>query len=509
MVGDIRGIELPDFKRVRVASGRFRGLRCIHTHLRGEQLTQDDLTDLALLRLDLMAAIDVDPTTGLPGLIHAAHLLPLHSGELENSSAPDLYGFLEPGMASQLDADFLELINSLEDEMARNRRTARRAEVRDRTILVGVATGPLTDAEESMAELAELAASADVVVQDKIIQRRSAVDPRTVLGKGKLDELIIRALQLGADMLVFDSELSPAQVRSLSETTDLKIIDRSQLILDIFAQRAQSREGKIQVELAQLKYLLPRLIAGQDSAFSRLAGGIGGRGPGETKLETDRRRVRDRINRLEREIEEQRQRRQERRKPRTRHGLPIISIVGYTNAGKSTLLNALTKSTVHAEQRMFATLDPTSRRLRLPRDQEVIINDTVGFIRALPPDLLSAFRATLEEISASSLLIHAVDVSNPRWPQQVQSVKRILVELKLADIPVILALNKADLLDDEDLAGAVRRAQPEASEVVAISAIREASLSPLLERAGAILARNLAAQSAEDERYRSPVSRIA
>ena len=509
MVGDIRGIELPDFKRVRVASGRFRGLRCIHTHLRGEQLTQDDLTDLALLRLDLMAAIDVDSSTGLPGLIHAAHLLPLHSGELENASAPDQYGFLEPRMASQLDADFLELINSLEDEMARNRRTTRRAEVRDRTILVGVATGTLTDAEESMAELAELAASAGVVVQDKIIQRRSAIDPRTVLGKGKLDELIIRALQLGADMLVFDSELSPAQVRSLSETTDLKIIDRSQLILDIFAQRAQSREGKIQVELAQLKYLLPRLIAGQDSAFSRLAGGIGGRGPGETKLETDRRRVRDRINRLEKEIEEQRQRRHERRKSRTRQGLPIISIVGYTNAGKSTLLNALTKSTVHAEQRMFATLDPTSRRLRLPRDQEVIINDTVGFIRALPPDLLSAFRATLEEISGSSLLIHAVDVSNPRWPQQVQSVKRILVELKLADIPVILALNKADLLDDEELAGAVRRAQPEASEVVVISAIREASLSPLLERAGAILARNLAAQSAEDERYSSPVSRIA
>jgi GTP-binding protein HflX len=509
MVGDIRGIELPDFKRVRVASGRFRGLRCIHTHLRGEQLTQDDLTDLALLRLDLMAAIDVDSTTGLPGLIHAAHLLPLHSGELENASAPDQYGFLEPRVASQLDADFLELINSLEDEMARNRRTTRRAEVRDRTILVGVATGPLTDAEESMAELAELAASADVVVQDRIIQRRSAIDPRTVLGKGKLDELIIRALQLGADMLVFDSELSPAQVRSLSESTDLKIIDRSQLILDIFAQRAQSREGKIQVELAQLKYLLPRLIAGQDSAFSRLAGGIGGRGPGETKLETDRRRVRDRINRLEREIEEQRQRRLERRKARTRQGLPIISIVGYTNAGKSTLLNALTKSTVHAEQRMFATLDPTSRRLRLPRDQEVIINDTVGFIRALPPDLLSAFRATLEEISGSSLLIHAVDVSNPRWTQQVQSVKRILVELKLADIPVILALNKADLLDDEELASEVRRAQPEASEVVVISAIREASLSPLLERAGAILARNLAAQSAESERYRSPVSRIA
>jgi GTP-binding protein HflX len=496
MVGDNRGIELPDFKRVRVASGRFRGLRCVHTHLRGEPLTQDDLTDLALLRLDLMAAIDVDTQTGLPGLVRAAHLLPLHAGELESAGTPDLYSFLQPSMTSQLDLDFLALIDSLEEEMARNRRTARRAEVRDRTILVGVATGSLADAEESMAELAELAASAGVVVQDRIIQRRAEIDPRTVVGRGKLDELIIRALQLGADMLVFDRELSPAQVRSLSEATDLKVIDRSQLILDIFAQRAQSKEGKIQVELAQLKYLLPRLIAGQDSAFSRLAGGIGGRGPGETKLETDRRRVRDRINRLEKEIEAQRYRRQERRKGRTRQQLPVISIVGYTNAGKSTLLNALTKSDVHAEQRMFATLDPTSRRLRLPREQEVIINDTVGFIRALPPDLLSAFRATLEEISDSSLLIHAVDISNPRWTQQVQSVKRILSELKLADIPVILALNKSDLLEPEAVEAAVRQArQIDNSEIVVISAIKTASLAVLLEKAGGVLARNLGAES--------------
>src|SRR5687767_1895493 len=290
-----------------------------------------------------------------------------------------------------------------------------------------------------MAELRELAASAGIVVLNEIIQRRQSVDPRTVLGKGKLDELLVRALRVGADLIVFDLELSPAQVRSISEATDLKVIDRAQLILDIFAQRAQTSEGKIQVELAQLRYLLPRLIAGHDSAFSRLAGGIGGRGPGETKLETDRRRVRDRINRLEKEIETQRQRRQERRKGRTRQGMPIISIVGYTNAGKSTLLNALTQSAVHAEQRMFATLDPTSRRLRLPREQEVIINDTVGFIRALPPDLLSAFRATLEEIVDSNLLIHA---RSEEHTSELQSLAYLVCRLLLEKKKISSSISK-------------------------------------------------------------------
>lgn len=509
MVGDNRRIELPDFKRIRVASGRFRGLRCVHTHLRGEELTQDDLTDLALLRLDLMAAIDVEPNTGLPSLIRAAHLLPMHAGELNSGGTP--YAFIEPKQPSQLDLDFLALINSLEEEMARNRQVTRRAETRDRAILLSVATGLISDAEESLAELAELATSAGVVVQDQIIQRRAAADPRTVMGRGKLDELLIRALQLGADMLIFDQELSPAQVRSLSEATDLKVVDRAQLILDIFAQRAQSREGKIQVELAQLKYLLPRLISGQDSAFSRLAGGIGGRGPGETKLETDRRRVRDRINRLEQEIEIQKQRRQERRKERTKNRLPIISIVGYTNAGKSTLLNTLTASDVRAEQRMFATLDPTSRRLRLPREREVIINDTVGFIRDLPPDLLSAFRATLEEISESSLLIHLVDISNRRFEQQVESVERILAELKLGEIPMIIALNKADLVDPESQEAAVRQMAQKGREIAVLSATDAGTLHPLLEKAGAVLARDLTGQASErDEPAEvAPLSRIA
>src|SRR6266550_5107814 len=342
-----------------------------------------------------------------------------------------------------------------------------------------------------MAELRELAQSAGVIVLDEIIQRRPSIDPRTVLGKGKLDELLIRALQLGADMLVFDRELQASQVRSISEATDLKIIDRSQLILDIFAQRAQSHEGKLQVELAQLKYLLPRLVMGQNSAFSRLAGGIGGRGPGETKLETDRRRVRDRIHRLEKELASQRGHREQRRKERLRHQVPIISIVGYTNAGKSTLLNVLTASHVLAERRMFATLDPTTRRLRLPRDREVIINDTVGFIRDLPPDLLAAFRSTLEEIAGSRLLVHLVDAANPRWQQQTASVDRILTELEFEKIPRLLVFNKVDLVDEESLRGMKRLAGCEDGEgCIVISALRTQTLLPMLEPIGRMLSQN-------------------
>ena len=429
MVGNAKTIEMPDFGRARVSQERFRGLRCVHTHLLQEKLTQDDLTDLALLRLDLMSIIQVNEQNGLPEMVYSAHLVPSTAEKLETESQSLPYEFLEPNIPSQLDTDFIGLINSLENEMARIRLTARSRQTnRDRVILVNVSTGYLSEAEESLAELEELTLSADAIVLDKIIQRRAKIDPKTVLGRGKLEELLIRSMRLGADLIVFDTELSPAQVRSLSEATDLKVIDRPQLILDIFAQRAQSREGKLQVELAQLKYLLPRLAQGQNLALSRLAGGIGGRGPGETKLETDRRRVRDKITALEKQVNSLSRQRQERRKHRVQKNVPIISLVGYTNAGKSTLLNTLTNSKVYAEKKMFATLDPTSRRLRLPIEREIIINDTVGFIRDLPDALVAAFRATLEEISDSDLLVHVVDASNPRAIQQIEAVDKILHE---------------------------------------------------------------------------------
>lgn len=495
MVGTAKRIEMPDFGRARVSLERFRGLRCVHTHLGNEKLTQDDLTDLALLRLDLMSAIQVDKENGLPDLVYSAHLLPTTAEKLETNEGEESasYEFLPPTIPAHLDANFLSLINSLENEMARNRSTARNRQTnRDRVILVSVTTSQISAAEESLAELEELAISADTVVLDKIIQRRPNIDPKTVLGRGKLEELLIRAMRLGADLIVFDAELSPAQVRALSEATDLKVIDRPQLILDIFAQRAQSREGKMQVELAQLKYLLPRLVQGQNSAFSRLAGGIGGRGPGETKLETDRRRVRDKINHLEKQVENLRHQRQERRKHRTNRNVPIISLVGYTNAGKSTLLNTLTQSKVYAESKMFATLDPTSRRLRLPIEREIVINDTVGFIRDLPETLVAAFRATLEEIADSDLLVHVVDASSAQAVQHIESVDKILLSLELNKIPRVVILNKADLPDDATL-HALQRALlfDKGIETVAVSAVQPETLKPLLEKIGDVISQDL------------------
>jgi GTP-binding protein HflX len=294
------------------------------------------------------------------------------------------------------------------------------------------------------------------------------------LGSGKLKDVLMRALQKGADLLIFDQDLAPAQARAIAEFTDIKVIDRTQLILDIFARRAHSREGKVQVELAQLRYLLPRL-SGRGASLSRLGGGIGTRGPGETKLETDRRRIRDRISHLERELTVFARQQDQRRARRVRHALPIISIVGYTNAGKSTLLNALTKSQVAADDRLFETLDTTSRRLRFPHDQEVIITDTVGFIRDLPKDLLGAFRTTLEELREADILLHVVDASAADLEIQINAVETVLHDLNLDQIPQVLVFNKCDRIPDNHAGFLCRR-----YHAIGISAVQPQTLHPLI-----------------------------
>ena len=467
LVGDAKGLIIPPLPRERGAHGRLKGLRLLHTHLDSSTLTQDDLMDLALLRLDAVAAIVAGPD-GLPGAVQVAHLLPR---PLDGRN----WAVLDAPNPGSLDLDFAALVASLEAELARVE-TAGEGRGRERAILIGITGKNRAAAEDSMAELAELARSAGLEVAATLIQRRPRFDPRFLMGKGKLAELVVQALQLGADLLVFDAELSPSQVRSITDFTELKVIDRTQLILDLFAQRARSREGKLQVEMAQVKYLLPRLV-GRGDALSRLMGGIGGRGPGESKLEMDRRRLRDRLHRLNQDLAGVRDERRERRQPRKRLRLPVLSIIGYTNAGKSTLFNALTHAGVLSEDRLFATLDPTSRRLRFPREREVIITDTVGFIKNLPKNLLEAFKATLEELEEADLLIHVVDLSNPRFLEQMATVDDILASLHLQDKPVLKVFNKADRVNPN-----LAAVQCRIHRGVALSAIDPATLPPLIAR---------------------------
>jgi GTP-binding protein HflX len=468
IVGDHRKIVIPDISEYRIAPGRLRGLRCIHTHLSNEALTRDDLTDLALLRLDMMGVITANDDD-LPPRVYLAHILP-------NTSAKRPYQLLPPLKANELNIECLQIIRALEDELAYIRALHRAAKGKERALLVGVTTAPGRVARNSLAELEELATSSGIEVIETILQHRNKADARFLMGRGKLEELTLTALTKGATLIIFDRELNPSQMRAITNQIDIKIVDRTMLILDIFAQRAQSKEGKLQVELAQLKYLLPRLVS-KNTAMSRLTGGIGGRGPGETKLEINRRRVRDRIAQLEKSLLVVRKQRKQRRAKRNKKGLPIISIVGYTNAGKSTLLNTLTKSRELVENRLFATLDPSSRRLRFPRDIEVIITDTVGFIKNLPRDLVVAFRATLEELESADLLLHVIDISNPRCLDQVKSVERILAELSLTDISLLRILNKQDLVDRHTLARLNRKLHG-----ITISATQSATLLPLVEQ---------------------------
>ncbi|OGU18115.1 MAG: GTPase HflX [Geobacteraceae bacterium GWC2_53_11] len=477
IVGDEKGVVIPELRDYPLGKRLMRGLRLIHTHLKHEPLSEDDLTDLSLLRLDLMAAL-----LSTPGKNQISAQLAWLSPDQRGTGT-----ILETIMPlERIDLDCVHFIPELEADLEKAAKSAVRAkDVLERAIMISVTTsGTRQEAEDSMAELRELARTAQVEALDEFIQRPKKLNPRFLMGEGMLRDVVIRAMQRGASMLIFDQELTPAQMRSVSAMTELKVIDRSQLILDIFARRAKTLDGKVQVELAQLKYLLPRLT-GRGVQMSRLMGGIGGRGPGETKLETDRRRIRDRIASLERELKELSQGRDQRRKQRVKAGVPIISIVGYTNAGKSTLLNALTRSDVFTEDLLFATLDTSSRRLRFPREREVIITDTVGFIRSLPKSLLGAFKATLEEMRDADLLLHVVDASHPRFEDQITQVRAILAELELGDKQELLVFNKADLLDGmrkKDTVGFLKVRQSARTQFsVTVSARDRKSLKPLMD----------------------------
>jgi GTP-binding protein HflX len=441
IVGDEKSLLLPDIKNFPLGRKRLRGLRLVHTHLKGEEINDDDLNDLLLLRLDLLAVLNssirIEPTITVSFAVLSPDTSSLHPYTIHSHRS-----------LQQFDLNILDYIESLEKDLERSAAVSKdTTSSQERAILISVSTASPHESHDSIEELKELSRTANMLVLETFIQRPRQYSPKYLMGEGKMREVIIKALQLGATMLVFDQELSPAQIRSISNMTELKVIDRTQLILDIFARRANSLDGKVQVELAQLKYLLPRLT-GHGVQMSRLMGGIGGRGPGETKLELDRRRIRDRIAKLERILAELADNRYQRRQKRIRSGLPIISIVGYTNAGKSTLLNTLTQSQVFTEDLLFATLDTSTRRLRFPLEREVIITDTVGFIRSLPKSLLGAFKATLEELDDADLLLHVVDCSNERFSEQIKNVEEILGELGLGDKEGILLFNKSDKLND-------------------------------------------------------------
>ncbi|WP_027179157.1 GTPase HflX [Maridesulfovibrio bastinii] len=440
LIGDPGSIYIPELPRARQSTGRLRGLRLLHTHLSGEQLSEEDLMDMVFLRLDSVTVLGSD-AEGEPEFAQFAYLMPPDSGA-------EPYMRLDPVRWDIADIDLAAQVKALEDEFSRVDQTRDTSDKRERAIVVSVSQDPKSIQERSLDELEDLADTAGVKVEGRMVQRVRKFNPKFILGKGKLSELEVLALQADAELILFDQELSPAQMRNLVEVTERKILDRTQLILDIFAQHATTRAGKLQVEMAQLKYTMPRLV-GKNRAMSRLMGGIGGRGPGETKLEIDRRRIKDRISRLGSELKKVSRQRGFTRDRRSRAGVPVISLVGYTNAGKSTILNTLTNSDVLAENKLFATLDPTSRRIRFPQDQEVILTDTVGFIKELPKELKEAFRATLEELEAADVLVLVADSSHPEVEEQISAVENIITEMELYEVPRILILNKWDLLDED------------------------------------------------------------
>ncbi len=490
LCGSRDGILIPDLSSLRRGHGRLKGLRLVHTHLIKEKgLDAEDITDLALLRLDAMLAVDV--RDGLPKRAHLAYLLP------PNPRA-DKWHIETFGHVNEIPILFNEFIAGLEDEMQRAF-GAKEVGYEERAILIHASPMPKKERERHLEELEMLSKSAGVRVVAKINQAVRRYHAGHLIGIGKLKHILIEGLYLGATIAIFDQNLSPVQVNNISELVDLKVIDRAQLILDIFAKRAKSREGKIQVELAQLKYTLPRLI-GKGTAMSRLTGGIGGRGPGEKKLEIDRRRVKQKINSLEKELLKIAKRRFERRKRRIQGNTFKISLVGYTNAGKSTLMNRLTAANVLMEDKVFATLDPTSKRLFLAEDAgttgnqrpnnqcpnnrcqnvNVIISDTVGFIRNMPSDLKTAFKSTLEELEDADLLLHIVDMAVNSWEQDMEAVEGILSDMGLDSIVLVRCFNKIDTISAQDLSKL-----PE--DGIRLSAVTGEGIDELIEKIRSLL----------------------
>ncbi|MBD2574855.1 GTPase HflX [Arthrospira platensis FACHB-971] len=494
-VGTVSQTRIPALELPRYGNGRLSGIRCIATQLKSDLPRESVLTAMAMQRLDVLAILTLTGSgferrggggTGYVKEAYLAHLLPQGEGEnqtqLDSPLAPVPYYVSSPMSLDVLsNQDFLDLVDGLEAEFQREFVALDVNSDQDRVLLVGVQTDKISTQrfEEGLAELARLVDTAGGIVLQTLRQKRSRPHPQTVVGEGKTQEIALAAQTLGATLIVFDRSLSPAQVRNLETRIGVRVVDRTEVILDIFAQRAQSGAGKLQVELAQLEYSLPRLT-GRGQAMSRLGGGIGTRGPGETKLETERRAIQRRIARLQQEVNQLQAHRARLRQRRQRQEVPTLAIVGYTNAGKSTLLNVLTASEIYAADQLFATLDPTSRRLTIPdavteEPQNIVITDTVGFIHELPPALIDAFRATLEEVTDADVLLHLVDLSHPAWQAQIQSVMEILTQMPITPGPALLAFNKIDSVDGETL----RFAQEEYPQAVFISAANALGLETL------------------------------
>ncbi len=484
-VGTPRQTRIPPMELPRYGAERLSGIRCIATQLKQEPPSTSDLTAMAMQRLDSLITLSLSGqgferrgggATGYVREVYLAHLVPHPEARWTVSAAMTL-----EDLAQQ---DFLELTEALEQEFQRVFVAQTVEGDRDRVIVVGLWTGSLSKEQfrYSLMEVERLVETAGGEVLETLSQKRDRPHPQTVLGAGKIQEVALAAQTLGANLVVFDRDLSPAQVRNLESQMGIRVVDRTEVILDIFAQRARSGAGKLQVELAQLEYQLPRLT-GRGRAMSRLGGGIGTRGPGETKLETERRAIQRRIARLQREVNQLQAHRDRLRQQRQRTDIPSIAVVGYTNAGKSTLLNALTHSEIYAADQLFATLDPTSRRLsildaRTQTQQALVLTDTVGFIRDLPDSLVDAFRATLEEVTEADALLHVVDLSHPAWQSQIRSVMTILSEMPITPGPILLAFNKLDQVDSDTLA----LAKEEFPNAVFISAQGRIGLETLRQR---------------------------